>query len=44
MTIATVDDAELDTAEEGVDRGCGVQGFYGDVGAKGVEFEAVQGL
>jgi hypothetical protein len=42
--IATVGDAELDTAEEGVDRGCGVQGLDGNVGAKGVEFEAVQGL
>src|SRR5665213_14125 len=42
--VAAVGDAELDAAEKGVDGGRGVQGLDGDVGAEGVEFQAVQGL
>jgi hypothetical protein len=42
--VATVGDAELDTAEEGIDGRAGVKGFDRHVRAKGIELESVQGL
>ena len=42
--IAAISDAELDAAQEGIDGGCDVQRFDGDVGAERVELQAVEGL
>lgn len=40
--IADVGSNELDSAQEGIDGGCGVQRLDGDIGAEPVKFQAVE--
>lgn len=42
--VATVGDTKLDAAQEGVDSGGHVEGFDGHIGAKRVEFQAIERL